>query len=760
MANKLFHRWLRAAWLPLLFTATAVWSQTAGSWTSYAAFRQAGYVAVADGAVYCAQTSGLFAYDPVRKTLDPKTKADGLSEAGITAMAWDATTGTVVVGYASGTIDLLSGRRLHTVDAVRKQTQYAGRSIRHIYCRAGTAYLSCDFGLLVVDLAKRRLVSTCLIGSAGQATAVYGAALFGDRLYAATEEGLKSAPVSGANLADYSAWQAVALPAALQGTKCSVAAGGQRLVVLSMQGACQAYDGTAWRAVDLPGRAEAYSLQECDGWFYATRRDGVYVLDDRAEIRRSITSYAGLDFAPRAAAGRGTSTVWVADGLNGLVTCEEGLPETACAPNGPAQLFTGRMFCTDGLLYAAGGGTDLSGGGLHRPGAIHVLSGGTWTSFFHESAEDFVSVAVSPRDASKWAAAAWETGVVSYVRQQPAEVYTAGNSPLTAYPGGGPEPGDVRYDAQGNLWVAQTYSQTPVAVLTPEGQWHAFDWPYSGRAGRLFFDDGGRGWLYGGQGLLLFSDGGTPADASDDRHIAFNPTSAYGAVLSTVNCLAQDRNGTVWAGTESGVVLYPNPEQLLSGQGLTGSHILVQGIEEPDKMYPLLGDEPVLSVAVDGANRKWIGTATSGVFLLSSDNKQIIRHFTASNSPLPDDRVTDICLSGQSSEVWFNTPLGLVSYTSDAVAPQGSLDQVYVYPNPVRPEYTGDITVTGLLEGTDVRITDVSGRLVYRTVSKGGQVVWNGRLPDGRRPATGVYLVFCAASDGSESAVTKLMFVR
>ena len=231
-------------------------------------------------------------------------------------------------------------------------------------------------------------------------------------------------------------------------------------------------------------------------------------------------------------------------------------------------------------------------------------------------------------------------------------------------------------------------------------------------------------------------------------------------MLSTVNCLAQDRNGTVWAGTESGVVLYPNPEQLLSGQGLTGSHILVQGIEEPDKMYPLLGDEPVLSVAVDGANRKWIGTATSGVFLLSSDNKQIIRHFTASNSPLPDDRVTDICLSGQSSEVWFNTPLGLVSYTSDAVAPQGSLDQVYVYPNPVRPEYTGDITVTGLLEGTDVRITDVSGRLVYRTVSKGGQVVWNGRLPDGRRPATGGYLVFCAASDGSESAVTKLMFVR
>ncbi|MBR3286988.1 MAG: T9SS type A sorting domain-containing protein [Bacteroidales bacterium] len=761
MGNNLLHRWFRAVWLPMLLAAPAVWSQTAGSWTYHAAFRQAGQVAVGDGAVYCAQPSGLFVYDINKKTLDGKTKADGLSEAGVTALAWDASTGTAVVGYANGTVDLLSGRRLHTVDAIRKQTQYAGRSIRHIYCHAGVAYLSCDFGLVLLDLGKRRLISTCMVGSAGQAVPVYGAAFFGERLYVATEDGLIQAPVSGTNLADYTVWQTVTLPAVLQGRKLSVAAGGQRLVVLAAQGACQAYDGTAWHAVDLPTPAEAFGLQEKDGWFYVTRADGVYVLDGRAEVERRITSYEGLKFAPRAAVGQGTSVVWIADHVNGLVTCEAGRPETATAPNGPAQMFSGRMVCANGVLYAAGGGADASGAGLHRTGAIHVLSGGMWASFFHESAEDFVSVAVSPRDASQWAAAAWGTGVVRYAGQNPTEIFTAANSPLSSYPGGGPEPGDVCYDGQGNLWVTQTYSQTPVAVLIPEGQWHTFAWPYNGRSGRLFFDDGGRGWLYAdGQGMFLFSDGGTPTDESDDRHIAFYPSSAYGASLPTVNCLAQDRNGAVWAGTESGIVLYPSPEQLLSGQGLTGSHILVQGIEEPDKMYPLLGGEPVLSIAVDGANRKWIGTATSGVFLLSSDNKQLIKHFTASNSPLPDDRVTDICLSDVSSEVWFNTPLGLVSYSSDAVAAQTSLDQMYVYPNPVRPEYAGDITVTGLLEGTDVRITDVSGRLVYRATSTGGRVVWNGRLPDGRRPATGVYLIFCAAADGSESAVTKLLFVR
>ena len=748
---------LHIALLVVALQPACLRAQTAsGIWTAHYAYRPAQFVAVDGSRVYCAQRSGLFVYDADRKVLTTKSKVDGLSDAGISAMAFDETTSTLVVGYAGGGIDLLSGRQSHCVDALKGQQQYVDKRVRHIFCHKGLAYLSCSFGVMVVDLKHRQLLHACLVGSGGQAVEVSAVALWQDQLCAATAEGLKCLTTGTARPDDYTAWQPLEVSGG-PSRPVSLAACGQVLVTVDDAGDCHVLSGGRWTQPLSGVRMER--VQYANGMFGLTGPDRVCVLDAQGTLRRETDSWPQRTFAPRAAAAGPDGTVWVADEANGLLEWRDN-GVTAHVPAGPASLFTGEMQFAGGVLYAASGGADEDGG-TGRPGALSMLSGNGWSSLLSDEACDFVSVAVHPSDASLVAVASWGTGVLVYRGRELVAVYNHENSPLEKNADGVTAPSCVRYDKQGNLWVTQTYSRNPVAVLSAEGVWQTFDWPFSGRFGRFSFDRAGRGWLHAqGQGLFVFDIGGTLADRSDDRTIAFYPTSAYYETLGTVHAVAEDNNGMVWAGTEAGPVLYADPAAVLSGQGVAGTHVLVAGLEEPGKVYPLLGAEPVLSVAVDGANRKWFGTATSGVFLVSSDNKTVLQHFTADNSPLPDNRVIGICLSDVSSEVFFNTPSGMVSYRSDAVASAGNLEGMYVYPNPVRPAYDGEIVITGLMDQTDVRITDVSGRLVYRATSSGGQVVWDGRLAGGRRPSTGVYLIFCTSSDGSETAVTKLLFVK
>lgn len=756
MRNRCLHLPILCLLVLCLRTAGVCAQTSSGTWSAHYAYRPAQLVAVDGNQVYCAQRSGLFVYDAARKTLTPKSKADGLSDAGISAMGFDETTSTLVVGYENGGIDLLSGRRLSGLDVLKSQQQYVDKRVRQVFCHAGRAYLACSFGILAIDLKHKQLLYTCLIGGAGLPVEVTAVAMWQDRLCAATAEGLKVLSSAAARPDDHAAWQPLAV-AGGPALPVVLAGGGQALAAVDAAGTCHLLSDGRWTQ-PLPG-VHASQVQYADGSFYVTAPDRVCVLDARATLRREIVSYRQMAFAPRMAVGGANGAVWIADEANGLVEWREDA-ESAHVPDGPASLFTGEMQFAGGVLYAAGGGAD-DDGGEGRSGVLSMLSDRGWSSLQSDEAQDFVSVAVSPADASQVAVASWGTGVLIYRDGRLTAVYNNENSPLEKNADGVVAPSRVRYDKNGNLWVTQAYSRNPVVVLSAGGAWQAFDWPFSGRFGRLFFDNSGRGWLHAdGQGLFVFDIGGTLSERTDDRYIAFHPTTAYYETIGTVHAVAQGTNGQVWAGTESGPVLYADPASVLSGQGTSGSHVLVAGQEEPDKVYPLLGAEPVLSVAVDGANRKWFGTATSGVFLISSDNKSVVQHFTAENSPLPDNRVTDICLSDVSSEVFFNTPLGMVSYRSDAVTPAGSFEGMYVYPNPVRPEYDGEITVTGLMDRTDVRITDVSGRLVYRTTSSGGQVVWNGKTAQGRRPATGVYIIFCTSSDGSETATTKLLFVK
>jgi hypothetical protein len=223
--------------------------------------------------------------------------------------------------------------------------------------------------------------------------------------------------------------------------------------------------------------------------------------------------------------------------------------------------------------------------------------------------------------------------------------------------------------------------------------------------------------------------------------------------------ITEDRDGNIWVGTDQGPAVYFNPGKVFSSD-LKAARIKIPRNDGSGLADYLLGTETVTTIAVDGANRKWFGTMSSGAYLMSDDGKEEMLHFTSANSPMLSDNMVKISVNGLSGEVWFGTAEGIISYRGDATTGKDDYSGMYVFPNPVREDYAGPVTVTGLVEGSSVKITDISGNLVYETLSLGGQVTWDLQNYRSARVTTGVYLIFCSNADGSLTSVTKLLIIR
>jgi ligand-binding sensor domain-containing protein len=378
---------------------------------------------------------------------------------------------------------------------------------------------------------------------------------------------------------------------------------------------------------------------------------------------------------------------------------------------------------------------------------------------------DFVSVAVNPNDLQEFAFSGFNEGGIKVVKDGAtiSEVWNSTNSPIEALASGSMVVSDLRYDDAGNLW-ALNQGNEPLKCFAADGSQYSFSMGSSAKSKypyRLMIDRDGYKWgAFTNAGLSVYDDGGTPDDPSDDQVQTLTASEGYGNLPSSmVKAIAQDIDGEIWIGTEEGlVVLYSTAELFTGGYGdYDAAAILIEIDGEVEK---LLGQTYITAIAVDGGNRKWIGTSSSGVFCLSPDGLTEIYRFTTDNSPLISNNVLDIKIDHATGEVYFATDKGLVSFRADATIHDSDFENVKVFPNPVRPGFEGPITIQGLGYESDVKITDISGNLVYQTISNGGSAIWNGKTLQGERVASGVYLVWSGVSDGKGRKVAKILFIN
>lgn len=441
-------------------------------------------------------------------------------------------------------------------------------------------------------------------------------------------------------------------------------------------------------------------------------------------------------------------------------------------PNGPANTSVDRMSVAGSKLWVTSGGFDGAGNNEWLRNGIYSYIDDNWQTYKLDSVADVYAVIVDPSDPNKVDIGSWGWGLVELANSQVTNVYGLSNSSLVASTTVGTKYkwigiSGFAFDNDHNLWMTNSNTGNTFSVKKTDGTWRTF--PINNslnpiEIGDMVIDDFGQKWTTfphnspGDYGILVFSDNNTIDNPADDQYKFLNTAVGNGALPSiTVLSIAKDLDGNIWVGTDKGIAVFYSPGNVFTNNNFDSQQILV---ELGGYAQYLLETESVSAIAIDGANRKWMGTQNSGVFLMSADGTQQLLQFNTDNSPLASNEISSITIDQQTGEVFFGTSEGIFSYKHTATEGGEQFSGVYAYPNPVKDTYHGPIAVKGLAKNSDVKITDVSGTVIFSTKAMGGQAVWDGNNFNGQRAQSGVYLVFCANDDGSQTIVTKILFLN
>ena len=778
------HR-LFTLWMACGLTALSTYAQIAtGAWREHLPYGETIDVVKGGSRVFCATPYAVFSYDESDNSIERLSRVNRLSASAVTSLAYDETSKTLLVGHANGQLDLVSGTVSTPMNDIPSSQILGNKRINSIYVLNGKAYVCTGFGVVVVDIARREVAETWFISGQTNLTRINAIAQDGEHWYAAAQDGIYRADFNSAFLVSFEAWSLLDELPVDDANYTKIIAANDRLYTLRDNG----FDDEIWVSQTeelnwtiVPGyeSQQVTDIRHANNRFTISGFNVVRVFTDNFELIDERLFAADELLFPRAALSDGSNRVWVANEFNGLISFTSpptGQPELRLRPEGPRAVEARRISAFNDNVWVASGGVNAAWTANFDKKGMYGLVGEQWiniapTDGANEVAglNDIMTVAVDPLQNNRVIFGSWEEGLIEVIDGQITQIYNDDNSSLVATPyvdgltrtgvGG------TAFDLDGNLWFTNVYtSQTPLHVLTREGQFYSYNFQPQVNAEKFMADllTTSSGFVWGvlprGEGLIVFDPAGTLNDPSDDRYRLLTNVPGQGGLPSNdIYSIEEDLNGEVWVGTLQGIAVFYTPLSLFDdGVNTDAQQIL---IEQDGNIQILLETEQINAIAIDGANRKWIATAGSGVFLVSPNGQEEIFHFTTRNSPLLSDNVFDIAINQASGEVFFATENGVISYMSTATNFDEDISDVIVYPNPVRPDYGGVITIDGLAFQSDVRITDTAGNLVFATTSNGGRAVWDGNGRDGRRVATGVYLVFAASPDGSAANVGKVAII-
>ena len=739
-----------------------------GQWRTHLPYKYCNLVEVTNDRVYCSATGGLFYYNLEDNSVEKISKIDGLSDNGVSAMRWSGDLETFILAYQNSNLDIIrDGVILNLPDIMKKQIP-GDKSINDIYFLDQSAYLSTGFGIVLLNLHKDEISETYYIGDNGNAIRVNQVTSDGTYLYAATENGIRKGLLSDPFLVDFNAWETITdIPNAngnfntisyFEGTfftSYADPAEEQDLVYYNT--------GSGWVLYPYFTGERCYEILNQGQYLTLVDDVGAHMISDSWLVVQELESSK-----PFSVSIDDYGDLWMADNGGGLIT-NKGGGKWSLIPNGPNSTKVFDMESSGNILYAVHGGVSGSWNNLFLQATLETFKDEQWEYQTNWDSRDLVTLAVDPGDPEHLFAGSWGYGLLEIRNEREDIRYTETNSSLqTIIPGGDfVRIGGISYDDQGNLWMTNTGVSEPISVLKADGTWQSFqaDNLITGynALGNILVTQAGHKWVIipRGHGLFAMNDNNTIDDTSDDEYKKVSVLDKFGKVITNdVRSFAEDRNGNLWLGTIQGILVMYSPYRLFTEGSLYAQEVLIPRNDGTGLADPLLGTQVVTAIEVDGANRKWLGTAGGGVYLVSDDGLEQIEQFNSSNSPLLSNNITDIEVDGISGEVFFGTDKGIISYKGDALKGSTMYDKVVVYPNPVRETYEGPVAIKGLIERTNVKIVDMGGNLVYETESLGGQALWDGTNFGGERVATGVYMIYLSNSDGTLSHVTKLLFIH
>lgn len=751
-----------------------------GQWKDYLSYYQCTKVSQGQNTMYCTSQAGVFAYNLKDNSITRYNKITGLSDIGTTVARYTSYGNTLFIGYSDGNMDVLQNGQITNMPELKTSYIQGNKTINDVYFINNDAYVSCGQGIMQIDLSQDIILNTFYIGPDGTALNVRGLTVYNDSIFAATDNGIYKAYLHDANLNNFNDWKKVTSPVLCPGKYNNITTVGNTLYTsyskslskgVSMQDTIYTYSGGEWAHYTyVQGTDNVLSLESSNGYLVISGQNDVKVINASGTLVKDVSGYGSAPAIPNDAIVDANMNLWIADNSSGMVeSAGQGTGQIFCPP-GPYSNNIFSMAVSNNNIWITPGGYDAGFGPLY----IHTIGvsayyNNTWYRLLdsYDSLTDINCIAVDPSNPAHAFAGTWHNGVVEYNIPYITNVYNTGNSSVqNNYTGAySIRNGGLAFDTLGNLWISNDIPATKyISVRKKDGTWDAFDFsfilPSNCPATQLMVTQSGAKWLVvPSRGILVYQDNGTFAQPNANNATLITNIKGHGGLPDlNVETIAQDKDGAIWVGTDQQVVVFYSPDNVLDGQGDWDCDSVF--VTQTGYTQLLMQNQVTTAIAIDGANRKWIGTQSGGVFLMSTDGTQQIENFTSSNSPLLSNDITCIKINPNNGEVFFGTDKGLVSYRGTATEGTNNFGNVYAFPNPIPHGYNGNVAINGLVANSDVKITDINGDLVYHTTSLGGQAIWNCTTFSGQRVKTGVYLVFCASPDGSQTRVTKLLFIN
>lgn len=748
-----------------------------GEWRQHLPWQRGIYVTQNAEKVWFATDFAVVELDKTDRSTHYYTKVEGLSDVGIKLMRYNPATKNILIAYTNSNLDVLNPENgeVSNLPFIQKNTSLGGaKSLNSITFYGKDAFICASFGVVKLNLETLETDFTLFTGS----LPVRGFEIYDGHYWMGTDEGVFYLPIDDENPADFGRWKspgiAAGFPNDLKVTAMTVFDG--HIWFGAFENLYRyATGGILTPTTSQPDREprflEGSGVDMIVGWrnnfggaVQAVEKGTYFGFEVHWGCEGGLPLYAVED---------GRFKYWMADQADFFRyydyqtnTCER------IAFNSPYEQVATEINIARGKVFVSTPGAQSNLSPRFAATGAYIYDEGEWTRFSQISNPeiktgdcqfDMWRIAGHPSQ-EKFYVGSFIGGLIEASDDlDSTRCYTKNNSILKdAGPAGTQRTaiGGMTFDEDENLWICNYSSVAPIAVLKSDGVLKNFTAAPANNLLQVAVDQNGYKWFVVGfnGGVMVYDSGKDLDNPADDRYRLIN-TGNSNLPTNTVNTIAVDLDGDVWVGTLQGVVTFECGSNVFDSDCKGRRRIVsVDGFNA----Y-LLETEDVKTIAIDGANRKWFGT-TNGIFVQSADGLTQEARFTNTNSPLFDNIVTDIAINPKNGEVWIGTEKGLLSLRTDATSGgKVNTKTAYAYPNPVKPDYDGPIAIYGLARDANIKITDISGHLVYEGKALGGQAVWDGRDYLGHRAASGVYLVYATSQTTFESPdaiITKVVILN
>jgi len=753
-----------------------------GEWKDHLSYNTCNSVTKMGNVVYASNGTGIIKYNTEDGSIERLNKINGLSDIGIRLLRRNPYNNTILIIYENANIDVIKNGSITNVSDIQRKTITGKKTINEVTFKNNLAYLACGFGIVVFDTDKLEVKDTYLIGAGGTYINVYQVAYTDSTFFAATSSGLLKANYLSGILNNFQSWKAIPTSSIPAGTYNGVVRYGNNIVAnyspwaatnVGNKDTLYQYNGISWsKSVfkDFPYNIK--KMYPSDNTNFLNMHDNFgYETYGPAALRIDyITAYTfGPAFISDAYADYSNTSnpsYWIGDLYRGLIDCQGAFePMSKVSINGTNSNFVSNVSVSNGNVVSAPTTVEETGSLKYSQEGLNFYDGSQWIYIkdtWIEPIFDMNFALMDKKDPNHIYASSWKNGLVEYQNGKLVNVFDNKNSAIPQFATFNDwfRVAGLAYDKSGNLWIGSSDVSNFLTVRKTNGTFQNFEFA-SGtpHVGRLLTDKNNQVWVLfpRGSGIAVFKNNNFASPGASNFKMLTTDSTKGKLPSLYVHAAAEDLDGHIWVGTVKGLAVFYSPANITGGGNYDCQQIK---IEQDGHVQILLETEKVTAIAVDGANRKWVGTESSGIFCFSPDGQKQIYHFTKDDSPLFSNTLIDLAYDDVTGDIFIATDQGLQSYRSDVIKGQEEYDNVHAFPNPVRPGYGGSVYIKGLVDESVVKITDVAGNLVWEAKSQGGQIAWGLSNLSGQRVVSGVYLAYCATSDGAKKAVTKILVMN